>query len=402
MALGLAALVGCYDSQWGETKRAQQRAAQAATPAALRPVGADDDARTRVATFRVRIVATPRYAAQTVDWQKQVRELLVDANRILEPSAGARLQVERLAEWTTPTADDDLPAALAALAATDAGDDVDWVIGLVGGLPRVTASFHDVGRAEVLGKHIVLRAAAREGEHDRIEKSFDELNEEERARLRRERKQHRALTMLLHEVGHTLGAPHEEAHQSVMHPAYDPKMAGFSMQATEMMRIAVARRAQGAQGAPVDVRALAGDLAAYMRKATTSPWSEEERASSLATFDALHTRGAKPESPPTSPSATSAAAATAHPPTATGPAPFASPEALADLRPADRARFDQASAAFQHGATDQAYVTAKPLFDAYPKTYAVQDLRCQIAVLRRVDAQALTRECDGLKRLSGK
>jgi hypothetical protein len=398
VAVSVVALAGCYDSRWGETKRAQQRAAQVATPAALRPAG-DDDARARVATFRVRIVATARYAGQTVDWQKQTREVVVLANRILEASAGARLQIERLAEWSAMTADDDLPGALAALRAADAGDDVDWVIGMVGGLPRVTASFHDVGRADVLGKHIVLRAAAREGEHDRIEQSFDELGEDERARLRRDRKLHRALTMLLHEVGHTLGAPHEEAIASIMHPAYDPKMAGFSMQATEMMRIAVDRRASGTRGTPVDTRALAGDLAAYMRKATSSPWSEEERASSLALFDAMHLPSAKPDGAPAAAPTGQAPAPAASPVAAKG---FAAPEALTDLRPADRTRFEEASTWFQRGFTDQAYATARPLFAAYPTTYAVQDLRCQLAVLRRVDASVLAKECDGLKRLSGK
>jgi len=46
---------------------------------------------------------------------------------------------------------------LVELARLDPGLDVDWVVGLVSPLPLVSMSFHDLGWAEVPGRHFVLR-----------------------------------------------------------------------------------------------------------------------------------------------------------------------------------------------------------------------------------------------------
>jgi Matrixin len=396
LALTVATAGACYDSRWGETKRAQQRALQASTPAEVRAAGSGArDA--KVTTFRARVVATTRFTAQTVDAKKQVSDLVDAANRILEPSVGARLEIERFGAWDSTTADEDLTVALAALRKDEPGDGVDWVLGLVGGLPRFTPSFHDVGRAEVLGKHVVLRAAARQEETDRIEAAFDELSQDERTRLRRDRKEHRALTVLLHEIGHTLGAPHEVDVQSLMHFSYDPKMAGFSLEATEMMRMAVGHRARASAEHPVDPRALAGDLAAYLRGSTSRTWSAQDHDEALAQLEGLAGKG--PPSAPAAP-ATSAPAPAAFAASAAPSAPAADP--LAGMRDADRAVFARATQWFQAGQAPQAHQIARPLFDAYPDLYAVQDLRCQLAVLRRVDAQVRAKECAALQRLSPK
>jgi hypothetical protein len=208
VALCVIATLACYDSRWGDAKRAQQSASRASTPSQIHASTGGEHAPAKATTFRVRVFASPAYGAQMVDWQRQARDLVDDANEIVEPSLGAHLAIDRLDGWE-PSDEEDLQKTLDALCQAEGGEGVDWVLGLVGGLPRTTVSFHDVGRATVLGRHMVMRAPARQGEHDAIEKAFDELSEEERARLRRDRKRHRALAVFLHELGHTLGAPHE-------------------------------------------------------------------------------------------------------------------------------------------------------------------------------------------------
>jgi hypothetical protein len=109
---------------------------------------------------------------------------------------------------------------------------------MVGALPRQTDSLHEVGMATILGKHLVVRAAARIGEHDAINAAFNELSQDERARLERLRKRHRAVAVFLHEVGHCLGAIHENDARSLMNRAYDPKMSGSGDGAVALMRVA--------------------------------------------------------------------------------------------------------------------------------------------------------------------
>ena len=67
---------------------------------------------------------------------------------------------------------------------------------------------------------------------------------------------------------------------------------------------------------------------------------------------------------------------------------------------ADGAVFVRAVNEMSVGAAKQAWDTAKPLFDKYPDVYAVQDLRCQLAILKRLDANEQAVHCAALKRLS--
>ena len=377
-----------YDSTWGEAKRAQKRIAAQATPATLRRSPASDDGASEgrslapAKAFRMRVRATPQYAAQTVDWQKQTRELVDDANQILAPSVGVRLDVESMVAWSPPAGakESDLDATLVALRAADAGGDVDWVAAMVGGIPKQTAAFHELGIAEVLGKHLVVRAALDANEHDVIEKGFDELSDDGRAKLRKDRKRHRALAIFLHEIGHTLGALHEIGEASVMFPAYRTTMAGFSPDASALMRIAVAhRRDEG-------VTSLAKERLAYLESASSSPWDPALRDAEKERMRALSSP--PPSTPPTT--APSASAANdAH-----------ETEAIAALSLPDRDVYQRAQEAFRANHVDVAWSTARPLFTTYPDVYAVQDFRCQLAAVRHLEVAKLKEECARMAALS--
>src|SRR5207249_6616541 len=111
-----------------------------------------------VRTYRLRIYATAAYAAQILDWQRRATELVDDVNRVLAPSMGAQLVIDGFRDGFVE--EQSLNASLHALRKTDDGHDVDWVVGLVGGLPRTTQSFHELGMANILGKHLVVRATS--------------------------------------------------------------------------------------------------------------------------------------------------------------------------------------------------------------------------------------------------
>ena len=340
LALAAALWVqGCfYDSRWGEAKRVQQHNAAAASPATLHVASADGAERAPARVYRVRVYATTSYAAQTMDWKRKMTDLVDDANRVLERAVGARLQVESCRDWGA-VREDDLAATLASLRTSDSGRDVDWVVGMAGGLPRVTRSFHDVGMADLGGKHFVLRAAAELEDETAIARNFDELKEEERAELVRARKRHRAVAVFLHEIGHTLGAPHTRDARSLMSPQYDSRMEAYGDASTALMRATLAHRDDVDAG---------------------------PRTAAAATL--------QPEKP--------------------------LPEDVSPLPEGERDRYARAIHAFEASDVAGAYEAAGPLFESRADVYSIQDLRCKLALARGLVWTETRAECDALMKLS--
>ncbi len=355
-ALTSSLSAGCfYSSTWGARKAAQQHNAVAATPAALSAPAAERTAdpapsSSAHAPLRVRVHAAQAYAAQTPDWKAHFGSLLAQAGGVLEASAGVGLVVDQADSWDHATAAH-LDGDLAALRIEDAGDGVNLVVGLVGGLPLGTEDFEQLGLSEVRGKHLVLRAPNVASEYDAIEKAFSELGARERARLRQERIRHREVAVLLHEVGHALGAEHVTAAGSLMRPRYDPKMSAFDGESVERMKSRLARAEVGDAGGPqvAAATAAAGDTA----------------------------------------NAASTANATTHQPPAKDNTP-------AELVAADRDRWRHASELAKAGDAETAWTTAKPLFARYKAVYEVQDLRCKLAMSRFATYTEARPECDDL------
>jgi hypothetical protein len=372
-AIGPCACFIGYDSRWGEAKRAQQRVAAQTEPAAISASSGNapsPDAGRR--TWRVRLRPTAQYLAQTVNAPKQMADLLEDANGVLEPALALHLDMDRLQPWSRD-AEDKLGVALAALRTDDPGDDVELVVGMVGGLSRQTDSFHEVGMADMPGKHLLVRAAARADEHDAIDRSFYELSEDTRAQMIRLRKRHRALAVFLHEVGHCLGAVHERDVDSLMNPAYEPKMSGFGDGALALMRVAL-------DGG--DRAAVARGQLALLRGDSFPTWSPAERDEEATRLQAVL------DSTPSA--AKTRTADTIAPKVAAPP----------ELSPGDAERFARAQQALQASSARTAYAQAKPLFEAYPNSLAVQDLRCSLAAIRWLSREELFAECAPFQRLS--
>jgi Matrixin len=366
-----ACFVG-YDSRWGEAKRAQSRVASEIEPTGIVGTGGEGEAPDAGGrSLLVRMHPSGGYLAQTVDARKRVADLLDDSNVVLRTTLGITLELDRIAPWSGDE-DQRLGPALQALQIEDEGRDVDVVVGMIGALPRQTDSLHELGMATVLGKHIVVRAASRLGEHDAVDKAFYELNDDERSRILRQRERHRALAVFLHEIGHILGALHETDPRSLMHPSYNTKMNGFASGAIGLMRASLANRG--------DRVAIARAQLDLLRGPSSGDWVAEERNAQIARLQSML--------PSTVEAGASASSGEVH-------------GRLAELRGGDDDRFSRASAAFRGGAIGPAYETAKPLFAAYPNVLAVQDLRCQLATVRWLDREALSAECAPFVRLFG-
>jgi hypothetical protein len=368
---------GCfYDSSWGHETTAQKHNAEAARPASFKAEASGPLPKKAAHTFKMRVWATAQYASQTLDWQHEFKEMVETANDILLKSADTRIEIASMASWPGAPAQDDLEKTLTALDQQDKGDDVDWVVGLVSGFATFTISFHDLGAARYLGKHFVLRAASDFTEHAAAEAAFTKLKPDERLRLLGERKRHRSVATFVHEVGHTLGALHDTDKEGLMYPGYSKNMRAFGPEVSKVLLIGAAHRKGTSQ------HALAKELLAFY-EANANPWQPKERESTIVMLNKFV--GPKPP-----------------PPVAAAPAPLPFADTPKELKDTDKPTWAASVDAFRGGKFKDAWQTATPLFDAYPKVLAVQDLRCQIAMKVGFDWQKTKAECANLMELSTK
>lgn len=383
----LLALATCacaaYDSRWLQQRQEQKKYEENLEPAQLRREGTPDRP---AKPMRLRVHATPAFIAETTNWQARVAELVQDANGVLSPALEIRVVVAGYREWHRETRDDDLAPVLEELETLDPGDDVDWVVGLVGSVPKLATDFSTLGVARLGGKHFLLRAINNRAEFDAILK-WTTLSESDRADLLRKRKRHKAAAVLLHEIGHTLSAIHVTEGSTLMRTHYQDKATGFAGYNVELMRLFLEYRARADKGdSKAPLRAVVKHL-----ENTRAPWVGSDRQEQVDALRAvLDPRPAEPALAPTQ-------AAAPLPPEAP-PKPLPPPR---DLTDAERALFDEAIALEKAGKVNQARAKAKALFEAHPSSAAIQDLRCRLASAMGLQWAAIKTECEAIRRLSG-
>lgn len=379
---------GCfffYDSRWGESKASQKRVAKQRTPSQL--VGTDARASAplaKVERFRIRAYATPRYAAGLVNGEAQFNQTLNDANPTLAHDLAMQLELESYRVWSGNVPDDDLKALLDAAVKLDPAVDVDWVVVLASPLRMVALSPDQLGMGEMLGRHLALRAMSDPDELEAIEQAFDELSESERAKLYAARKRHKSATVLLHEVGHTLGMPHELDLHSMMSAKYDEKAAAFSPHSAR-----IGRRALELRATPLGSELHRSAARAALNVLQNAPAHVFE-AGTAGGSQALFRYHA--EARPASRASSLAPAA---------PRAAAPPTASTKLSPPDAAVLEKARAEHTAGRHREARSLAAPLFERYPNVLVVQELRCQLATKVGLPIAEESAECAPLLRLSG-
>ncbi|MEJ7733931.1 MAG: hypothetical protein WKG00_32645 [Polyangiaceae bacterium] len=414
---GLGA-TGCFDSNWGQTKASQERLARHHAAGHLRPTD-DGGGRSETRRLKVRVWATPKHIAEVAEWNRRFEESVNDATAVLGPTLGVRLEVISWKQWVPRGPEDDLVPLVDELAASDPGDDVDRVVALAGSVPRFETSFHNLGMSAVLGKHIVMRAMNDAREYEAIEKGFDELDREERVKLYRERRRHKRSAVFLHELAHNWGVPHEVDSGSIMFKAYDPQSESFSPAAVGLMRLSVLREAHRT---PEGDAAFAAGFVTQLDR-TSAQWVPAERVEMVQRLEAYRKTSAQNAAPKPGTSGASAAASPATGPGAgagagagaagsVGPGPGgtavgaatsggagAAPAAANPINPTDRATMDAALKLYSAGDPQGGWKLAEPLFSVYPDEYAVQDLRCKLAMGKGGAFAAAQAECAPLMRI---
>lgn len=372
-----AALPDCFFDS-ASVLAAQQRSQAAKTSRPRLGAEATSSPNAAAHTYTLRVYATPAHAAEVPAWKQRFTQTVDDANGVLEPAVGVRLAIERATTWSAPN-EDALAGVLDALARHDDGAGVDFVVALVGSVPRLEISFRELGVARPLGKHIVLRSVNDAAEWDAVEQIYADVAESDRRAQHEARRRHKAATSLLHELGHALGAPHVRENRRIMSRVYDVKTTDFAPSTLAVLRVGV--RHGSMPEAQRDREAHRRDLLGVLNDPTRASWVEEERAELVEALQGATT--------PASPSA--------------APSTGAAPEAVAaprGLDAADAAAFARAEAALSAGDVAQARAVATPLFERHPNVLEVQDLRCRIAMRAGGSFDAVQRECARLKALS--
>jgi hypothetical protein len=219
----------------------------------------------KISSVRIRVWADDAYRAQNIHWQQTFEDELEHANEVLGGMFGVRLVAE-FRSWSRAVPGGTLEDSLGALADIDPGDDVLTVVGLTSSLGIVAATFEQLGVAEVGGRHIILRGYADLEERKTFEDVFSELLPEERELLYQSRRRHKTTGVLLHELGHNLGAEHVVDEDTLMHAAYSEHAAKFDPHSREVILASFDRRLRRGQAAAADPAATAQPLARAPRR----------------------------------------------------------------------------------------------------------------------------------------
>ena len=197
-----------------------------------------------VRVAKLRVWADDEYRTQNLAWQRVLGEELEYANAVLAPMFGVRFEAEYQA-WDRHAPGSTLAEDLQALAELDHGDGVFSVVGLTSALGLASATFDQIGYASEPGRYIILRGYANLDERKVFTRAFHDLEPDERDSALEARRRHKTTAIFLHELGHNLGAPHDDTPDTLMNPIYSEHAAGFADRTRDLVARELDRRLGG-------------------------------------------------------------------------------------------------------------------------------------------------------------
>lgn len=305
------------------------------------PIGPTQPSAPAPRVLLARVWADKPHARAVLGWQVRFHRLVKAANEVLSANLGVVIEIESMKVWDHEGGQDKMMAQLDALVGRDDGAQVDIVIGLTSPLPVFKPVLHALGVAMPFGKHMVMRGIEDAAEHVRLREVLDEFSSEERETLYQSRMRHRELLVLLHEVGHLLGAMHVWPEASIMHPGYASHQNSFSPTNLDVMK-------QGLQ-----------------YRSREDPLSPEGRSALVQLIGSLDWSGLQKES-------------RAYALAVLGGSDTEAPQATAEGPLDARGTMQRISALLAEGTLDRAWIMLEPLLKDVDKDPVLRRLACEI------------------------
>ncbi|HEY0192611.1 MAG TPA: tetratricopeptide repeat protein [Kofleriaceae bacterium] len=205
---------------------------------------------------KIRVYADPGMQALP-HWKDNIAEELDYANQLLTPLLGVRMQVDgAIREWPR---DGDAHQALRQLQEHDKADDAVWVIGYVAPADRQTSAMAELGDAEPLGHHVIVRGWDDKLEVLALAGKLPDAASGDRAEVIAAHRRHKQTVVLLHQLAVTLGAIDEGDPTWIQHALYGPKQNTFANRTRELLQLAIDGRLGGEADAALAKR-LVNDI----------------------------------------------------------------------------------------------------------------------------------------------
>lgn len=209
-------------------------------------------------------------------WKEEITEQIDYASQLLTPLAGARLQVESFRDWPRVGEPHD---ALRALVEADKGDGVSWVIGYITPGDGASKAFPELGDAQPLGHHVVVRGWNEDAEAAALAGTLPDLKDAERTEVLAAHRRHKQTVVLLHMLATTLGAIAETDPTWIQAPLYSPTQHSFADRTRELITISLDDRLNDAS-----TQDTAKKLIDAIEKADWGGWVGPDHDQMLATL----------------------------------------------------------------------------------------------------------------------
>jgi tetratricopeptide (TPR) repeat protein len=334
----LCLVVACGSPQIQERKLADLAKLGPASLEATRPREGDP----REAKVRVWADAGMRALP---GWKDKINDQLDYAGQLLTPLVGVRLKVTKWQEWERTGVLDPVEAARA-LAEVDDGKEVAWVFGFIAPGESASKAMGELGHAELLGKHVVVRAWAARPETDALASTLPDLEPAQRVEVLAAHERHKQSVVLLHMLGRTLGAIGETDPTWIQNPIYSPKMSTVSDRNRALMQLAVDGRLSDDE-----LPRIAHDLLEKVEQENWGGWIGPSRDETVAQLRAIVTAGK-------------------------------AGQAAANVPGAAVEQFERIKALAQRGDTQTALAELENLLVAYPGNATMFQLRCDIHLVK--------------------